>query len=410
MSRKTIGPRNKVKGDSGIRNTACYACGIALSKNNRSSEHIIPNSLGGKLKSRNLMCVECNSNFGKTIDNYLAEDFMFFSNAFNVKRQRGTPQPIPMKRDKTGEQLLRFPDGTLRRSKPTYSITKEADGDKLNVEARNKSELKSILKGLQKRKKLPSFDIDKAMEQSKDVWIDFEVGHISFAIGSEETFRAISKIALNYFFLKGGKREDALDCIAYLKGRSDSERVWYFYPDNDIIKDRRDDEILHSIGITGNPKTRLLLAHVELFSACRFIVLINDNYTGNKIDFNYHYDVVNQTVITKIFSPAIERDEILQIFNNSELPLESFQNAMENVNKVIWKFSNEQGLNRIVDRALKRFQKEHDFSSLDEMTAAKLIAAYATEEAEPLIRRSAEIKHAAAARTFLNQTKVNDSD
>ena len=46
----------------------CYLCGTLLNESNRSVEHIIPNAIGGHLKSKNLLCKDCNSNTGQKID------------------------------------------------------------------------------------------------------------------------------------------------------------------------------------------------------------------------------------------------------------------------------------------------------------------------------------------------------
>ena len=37
----------------------CYLCRQVLSKENESVEHIIPNSIGGRLKSKKLLCKKC---------------------------------------------------------------------------------------------------------------------------------------------------------------------------------------------------------------------------------------------------------------------------------------------------------------------------------------------------------------
>lgn len=43
----------------------CYLCGKLLNEANSSVEHIIPNAIGGHLKSKNLLCKDCNSNTGE---------------------------------------------------------------------------------------------------------------------------------------------------------------------------------------------------------------------------------------------------------------------------------------------------------------------------------------------------------
>lgn len=85
--------------------TNCYLCGQTLTDCNSSEEHIIPNAIGGKLKAK-ILCKDCNSKFGNTIDSKLAESLLSFSNWLNVDRTRGqtpdlncTVDNIPVKRN-----------------------------------------------------------------------------------------------------------------------------------------------------------------------------------------------------------------------------------------------------------------------------------------------------------------------
>ena len=50
----------------------CYVCGVELTEDNKTEEHII-NAIGGVLKSKNLICKQCNSDFGDEIDSFLAK-------------------------------------------------------------------------------------------------------------------------------------------------------------------------------------------------------------------------------------------------------------------------------------------------------------------------------------------------
>ena len=56
----------------------CYLCGTLLNESNRSVEHIIPNAIGGHLKSKNLLCKDCNSNTGQKIDAEISKQLNFF--------------------------------------------------------------------------------------------------------------------------------------------------------------------------------------------------------------------------------------------------------------------------------------------------------------------------------------------
>lgn len=66
----------------------CYMCGVELDDNKRTEEHIILNAIGGMLKSKNLICKQCNSTFGDEIDSRLAKQLQPFSVLMNVERDK----------------------------------------------------------------------------------------------------------------------------------------------------------------------------------------------------------------------------------------------------------------------------------------------------------------------------------
>lgn len=64
----------------------CYICGDELTDTNNSDEHIILNSIGGHLHSKQLLCKKCNSKLGDTADAKLAEDLSFYTDMLKVKK------------------------------------------------------------------------------------------------------------------------------------------------------------------------------------------------------------------------------------------------------------------------------------------------------------------------------------
>ncbi len=71
--------------------SACYSCNQILNKKTRSFEHIIPNSIGGVLKSARFICKTCNSAYGMTIDAALAKNFEDLVAFINIERHRSRP-------------------------------------------------------------------------------------------------------------------------------------------------------------------------------------------------------------------------------------------------------------------------------------------------------------------------------
>ena len=67
----------------------CYTCGCELKTKNRSVEHIFPNSIGGRLTSKKLLCKKCNSKYGSKADSDFSKHFNVFANYLMIKRKRG---------------------------------------------------------------------------------------------------------------------------------------------------------------------------------------------------------------------------------------------------------------------------------------------------------------------------------
>lgn len=91
----------------------CYLCGVLLDKSNSSVEHIIPNALGGNIKSRQLLCKKCNSNTGQNVDSELSKQLNFFANMLNIRRDRGEPQEFKIKDEVSGVLYRCLPGGNI---------------------------------------------------------------------------------------------------------------------------------------------------------------------------------------------------------------------------------------------------------------------------------------------------------
>jgi hypothetical protein len=89
----------------------CFICGNEINESNKSVEHIILNSIGGKLKSSELICKQCNSSLGNECDSELCRELSFATNMLNIERDRNSPQPIDGIIEKTGEKIQVLPGG-----------------------------------------------------------------------------------------------------------------------------------------------------------------------------------------------------------------------------------------------------------------------------------------------------------
>lgn len=127
----------------------CYICGEELTKENASVEHIIPNAIGGKLKSKELICKKCNSKLGHSMDKELAEQLDFFSNFLNINRDRGKPNNIIFIEKETNMEYIRKANGDFLPKKDVEVKKEIMDNGKIrfHISSTNK---KNILKKLKK--------------------------------------------------------------------------------------------------------------------------------------------------------------------------------------------------------------------------------------------------------------------
>lgn len=68
----------------------CAICNEEITEKNRSIEHIIPNAIGGILKTYKLFCKNCNSKFGSNLDAAFVKNFSFINASVDIRRDRKT--------------------------------------------------------------------------------------------------------------------------------------------------------------------------------------------------------------------------------------------------------------------------------------------------------------------------------
>src|SRR5210317_2055098 len=98
-------------------NKICYLCG---SEAKLTSEHVIPQCLGGVL-SGNLYCTSCNSECGRDVDVELARQFGRYATLLQATRERGDNQPFTIVTEEDGLEL-RCDGKSLVRAQPIVRI------------------------------------------------------------------------------------------------------------------------------------------------------------------------------------------------------------------------------------------------------------------------------------------------
>ncbi|UTW62211.1 HNH endonuclease [bacterium SCSIO 12741] len=298
--------------------TLCYFCDAPLTKSNSSSEHVILNSIGGRLESKNLLCRKCNSELGDKSDAELSNQLRFLSVYLDVKRDHGKSPALKGVKNKDGKEFHITGGGKPAMSKPEYEEIREGNEVRIHASARNEKELLTILG--KAKKKYPDLDLSNIRDkfQVKEEPVN-EVLRISTTLGGELAFISILKTGVNFYLLKQYPKEEITLAIDQLKGLNTESLVGHYYPKKSIYR-KAPNEVIHLIHLVGNKYNGVIYAYIEFFSSYSFLVVLSNQYKGKKFTETYAYDVVNHKEVRKKVNLNLTMEEIQEIFNSTNPP------------------------------------------------------------------------------------------
>lgn len=334
----------------------CYVCQVDITPANESNEHIILSACGGRLKSKELLCKEHNSNFGNSFDAELARQTNDIANLLSIKRQSGEPPAIKGKLQSTDEDYYLQNDGKPVMGKPIINV--DFDGQKLNlsIKARNKKEMREILKGL-KKKKYPDLDVEQALMSAEYCKKYFdEPIYFQTSIGGKEVFKSISKSAINFFIMKGGDRKHVTHLFPYLEDEIILDITRIHLPD-EIIYMPKENEVSHIIRLIGNPEEKILYVYIELFNVHNFIVNLNDTYDGAALDETYVFDVIKTKELNESIPLNYTREQLLSLYREELYNEEDYTVYQEIIFQKV-KIQYERVLSIAMERQLSRYIDE----------------------------------------------------
>lgn len=333
----------------------CYICNDLLNGSNISVEHIIPNSLGGRLKSKKLLCIKCNNSLGNEIDSELGNQFNVFMNFFMLKREKGKYNSIKGKTENGEEFIL---DGIDIRSKPKIMV--DNIQKTVSFKGNDEKELKIYLKGI--LKKYPHLDIEEIINTTnKGKYYLNDPININMNFGGEKTFRAISKILVNYYLYSGGEISYIAKFIDYIKGEVKAKKIWFNqeFKHSDLLV--TEDNVYHFIKIIGNSTENILYAYIELFGTFKAIALLNDNYDGENIDYQYFFNILkNKEIKTdiKINYTSTDVNSILDVKDSIYLT-NKFNESLSSTLKVFQQIQLKAIVKKLIKESFNKFVKNN---------------------------------------------------
>lgn len=329
----------------------CALCDVVITAENDSKEHVIPNAIGGRKKITGFICNPCNNKSGDEWEKDLAKQLNPLSLFFRIKRERGDA-PAEIFNTTGGEQYRLKADGSMEAPKPYYNEEVHETSVKININARNMKEAKTMLSGV--KRKHPSVDLDELLNNAKSessYCPDMLQFNLSF--GGQKSGRSIVKSALALAVEAGVSPEECEHAREYLLNENGEACFGYYY-ENDLVLNRPSGIPLHCVYVQGNSSTGLLLAYIEFFGVQRIISCLSSSYEGRGFESLYAIDPVRSTKLTLNISLDLNIEDIHACYRYEKIPNGSIEKALSSVIPVHMQAHQEQERGRVLKSAVEK--------------------------------------------------------
>ncbi|MCW2293114.1 hypothetical protein M2262_003164 [Pseudomonas sp. BIGb0408] len=256
-----------------------------------SLEHIIPNAIGGKLKSKNILSHAGNQKLNEDIDKEFVKVFSSFSLRLAANNDRKTKPSMDAFHKDHGVKVI-FREGKF------FPVSPFFDENSGRIYAHSLKNAENYRKHLISQGKIqPNDEIKLADDMAGEMEKPFGFDNKNFKQG-------MAKIAVGFAALKGLSREqltDVLDC----ENRAFADKI-LFVPSMPTSPSEQFFEInitkssyypCHALTLCGHQG--ILFCHVELFSAFQCYIVLNSAYRGDDIFETYTYDLLDGQEISR---------------------------------------------------------------------------------------------------------------
>ncbi|WP_419788797.1 HNH endonuclease [Mucilaginibacter sp. X4EP1] len=256
---------------------------------NNSDEHIIPDSINGRLHTRELICSECNQKFGNKLDPVIKESLQFVLFALGI----GNVKKMQVK-DQDGKAYLVDQEGNMKHVAPEVEVFKIGDQTGISVTGEKNVAVRAFAKKAARTfgaHALKLMDEGKFQFNEKTTFLSEVSAPAKIEITSKLKL-AINKIITEFFAYSGL----ALDLI-----KERTERIFNLDESGeDIIlcnfdqnvRKVKENEVSHLLVIRSIRETKQIYGYVELFNVICGYTVFAEGYNGADVDFKYHQNAL----------------------------------------------------------------------------------------------------------------------
>lgn len=187
----------------------CIFCREPL-QGRESSEHVLLNALGGKVKTRKLSCAACNNQFGGTIDRELAEQFASVRNMFEMISGDGRDAPSLLKVQAGDRKVNLLGNGDITLAGKPFTVEEIGEGQfRVQMNLRSLDELEAIIPHIVARTGISEERLREQIACADFTDTQERPGTVSFrfSFGGKEVMRAVAKACLLLWGRKFGHEE-----------------------------------------------------------------------------------------------------------------------------------------------------------------------------------------------------------
>jgi hypothetical protein len=285
-----------------IKLEKCLFCQQPLDS---SKEHIIPNSMNGRLTSRDIICSKCNNFFGRQLDPVFKE----FLNPLLLIFGFDNARPIQFKNDDREKYILEK-NMAARPVKPTVAIRKTTQGPHLDIQGTPK-QVKSVVESI--NKKLAPHNIHLKTNEVKQYFTPYiDQVKVPFFINTEDSRFIVSmwKMALE-FAAYNGVNPELLTPFSHKVIRLEALKIKFCNFKNEV-RDFGREEICHTLLIRSEGP--ILYVYMELFSIVCAIVVLSETYKDRKISEYFQQDALDGK---RYHKPIKLKSSIVEILRDS---------------------------------------------------------------------------------------------
>lgn len=262
-----------------MNNTKCILCSCPLTDDAKTKEHILPNAIGGKQATQNLICSTCNSTTGHSWDAVLAERLKMLRVFYRLKFDRKNTPSIKLPTT-TGEEIVLHSDGHMTPAQTAPVLV----GNQIKIKTGTVKEAKKHIKGL--KRKYPNAQFPDSIKLKKSYFpID---ANIEIDLSGHDVGRSLVKSMLALLAEDGNSLWECAPALSYLKGGSPCFG-WYYSP-HDLVLSRQETIPFHSVSVRGSNKEQALFGYIEYFGTYRALACLSETYTGSDFQKTYSID------------------------------------------------------------------------------------------------------------------------